>query len=431
MTESKTPSPYTNPNIRWIFAGGSFIALAESVLWFAPIWLIYSLGGSNTQLGIILGSASLVGIACSVGLSRWADRSRLDRVIKLASLLMVIGTLILSLAHTLVMVAVGMVISQTGFLTLEPLIQALLSNSTHSKHRNRIFGTKYLVFNIALALGNLLLFFFYRGQGTEIDELDSDLIRLSILIATGAAIIGTAFNFLLRDERFLLEAEEGNSATAGSPEQHGDGNLKQRGEGKPDRNRLRRCLAPGIYPIIVITLASPVFIGLGAGTTVPYFPRFFFDIYNLDLSNLSLAFAGLTLFTGVWGKVTANLADRFGRVEMVVANQLIAVLLLYTLATYPPFVIAISVLLLRNALMNGAWPVAGSLQMEYTPRRYRSQISAITFTIFATTFAVGQACGGWLADHYGFRILFIITATLYLAATLLYWRIRGLIRRLK
>ena len=232
MTESATPSPYANPNICWIFVGGSFLALAESILWFAPIWLIYTLGGSNTQLGLILGSASLAGIACSMVLSRWADKSRLDRVIRLASLLMVIGTLILSLAHTLAVVAVGMVLSQAGFLTLEPLAQALLSNSTHSKQRNRIFGTKYLVFNIALALGNLLLFFIYRGQGTEIDELDSDLIRLSILIATGAATIGMAFNFLLRDERFLLEAEQGNTMTAGGPEQHGDG--------VQDRNRLRQ-----------------------------------------------------------------------------------------------------------------------------------------------------------------------------------------------
>lgn len=408
-------SPYANPNVRWILAGGSLIALAQGILWFAPTWLIYGLGGTNTQLGLILGSTSLTGIVFSIMASGRADRQRSDRIMRLAGLLMVIGTLLLSAAQSLWMVLPGMVLSQAGFMALRPTAQALLSNSTPSAARNRVFGTQFLFFHTATAIANLLLFAIYRGQGNDIAELDTGLIRMSIWVAVICAAAGTLLNFKPRDELVLTEAQEGSVAT------------EHRSEDKVrigfDLQAIKADFAPGTFPIINITLLSIIFIGFGAGISVPYFPRFFFDQYDLELSDLSLAFAGLTIFTAMWGKVTSNLADRFGRVQMVVFNQLIAVGLLYSLAVYPPLAIALGTLLLRNALMNGAWPVTSSLQMEYTPRRYRSQMAALTFNIFAATFAGGQMCGGYLADRVGFWLLFLITATLYLTSTTLYWRI--------
>lgn len=423
MGETPEHSPYANPNVRWILVGGSLIALGEGILWLAPTWLIYSLGGSNTQLGLTLGSASLIGILFSILATRWADKNRSDRVLRVASLLLVVGALVLSQAEDLWMVVPGMVLAQAGFMTLQPTAQALLSNSVPSKARNRVFGSQFLVFHVATAVANFLLFWVYQGQGNDIDKLDTNLIQSSLLLAALFAAIGTGVNFRVRDEQILTEAQEGSAASRVNPKQevHGDTFL----------SRLSEQFAPGTFSIIYIILVSIVLIGLGAGTTVPYFPRFFFDEYGLNLSDLSLAFAGLTVFTAVWGKVTSNLADRFGRVKMVVVNQLLAVALLYSLALYPPLIIALGTLLLRNALMNGAWPVTSSLQMEYTPRRYRSQMSAITFNLFAGTFAISQMWGGWIADNVGFWALFTLTATLYLVSTTLYWRIQAIINYLE
>jgi len=414
-------SPYANPNVRWLLVGGFFLAIAISIFWFSPTWLVYSLGGSNTDLGLVMGPAILLAIALSIVASRIADRYRTDLVLWLGSLLALVGGLTLSTAHSLEMIFVGVVVAQTGFLTLRASATALLSNSLPAAARNRVFGTQFLLNTSGWAIASLILFVIYQGQGTDIEELDSDLIRLSLLVGAAFAMVGVTLNFLVRDRQTLSEEDEGSVAT-----DHDRNRPSGDEPGSTGWQALRERFAPGALPIIMISLTALVIIGFGAGTSVPYFPRFFFDIYELDLSELSLAFAALTVATAIWGKMTANLADRFGRVEVIVANQVVAVLLLYSLAAYPPFWLALSTLLLRNALMNGAWPVQNSLQMEYTPRRYRSQISALSQNCFQVTFAVGQINGGLIIDGPGFRYAFIITASTYLVATMLIWRIKGL-----
>ena len=414
-------SPYANPNVRWLLWGGFFQAIAISIFRFSPTWLVYSLGGSNTDLGLIMGPAILLAIGLSVGASRIADRNRTDQMLWMGSLLALLGGLILSRARSLELIFIGVVVAQTGFLTLRASTTALLSNSISSEARNRIFGTQFLMNTTGWAIASLILYVIYQGQGTVIEELDSDLIRLSLLVGAVFATVGVLLNFMVRDRQTLREEDEGSVAS--------DHDHSRRSEVEPEyrgRESLRDRFAPGALPIIIISLGALVIVGFGAGTSVPYFPRFFFDVYGLDLSELSLAFAALTVATAIWGKVTANLADRFGRVEVIVANQAVAVLLLYSLAAYPPFWLALSTLLLRNALMNGAWPVQNSLQMEYTPRRYRSQISALSQNCFQVTFAIGQINGGMVIDGPGFRYAFIITASTYLVATMLVWRVKRL-----
>jgi len=351
-----------------------------------------------------------------------ADRFRTDAVLWVGGGLSLIGGLILSRANSLAMVFMGMVMAMGGFFTLRPPSTALLSNSVHATHRNRVFGTQFMLNTSGWAIGNIILFFIFQGQGTDVEELDRSLIRLSLLIGTGFALAGALINLLVRDRNVLHEQDEGSVATSHS---------QRRSNGiEGGWTGFKARFAPGVFPIVLITLTTPFIIGFGAGTTVPFLPRFFFDVYDLDLADLSLAFAGLTIATAFWGKLSANLADRYGRIEIIVANQMVAVVLLYILASYPPFLLALCTLILRNALMNGAWPIYNSLQMEYTPRRYRSQVSALTTNSFSATFAIGQMNGGLMVDGAGFYLAFFTTATLYLVGTLMMWRIRSLMGRI-
>ncbi|MCH8908505.1 MAG: MFS transporter, partial [Candidatus Heimdallarchaeota archaeon] len=187
----------------------------------------------------------------------------------------------------------------------------------------------------------------------------------------------------------------------------------------------RRDFAPGSLSILFLTLMAAFLIGFGAGITIPFLPRFFFDVYEVDLADLSLIFALLTIITAIWGKINANLADKYGRVELIVINQMVSVTLLIVLSFYPPLAFAFLVLIIRNAVMNGVGPVNAAIQMEYTPRKYRSQINALNTLAWAFLFSIGQIIGGYLVDTYGFWLPIRLTAGFYFLATVAYWRIKS------
>jgi predicted MFS family arabinose efflux permease len=252
----------------------------------------------------------------------------------------------------------------------------------------------------------MMNFFIFIDIGNEIADIDIDLLRLSLYVGTIFSGLALLVSFRLRDSKSLTAEEEGSVASEF--------------ENNTDQVSWKSVFAPNAFKVIGITVLSAMIISFGAGTSVPYFPRFFFDIYRLDLSDLSLAFAALTVITAVWGKVTANLGDRYSRVKIIFVNQFMAVILLYFLSTYPPLGVAISVLFVRNAVMNAAGPLNNAVIMEFTPRKYRSMTFSLMQISWSFTFGLGQIFGGRLVDAVGFRIPFIITASLYLIASLIY-----------
>ncbi len=417
----RSPSPYANSNVRWILTSEGVIAVAMCIFWFSTTWLIYRLGGSNTDVGVIQGGAFLSGITISLLVSHLADRFRADVVLWVGGWVSLLGGLILARADSLGMVFVGMLMAMGAYFVVRPPSMALLSNSVSSIHRNRVFGTQFLIGTSGLAIGNVILFFILQGQGTDMEELDKNIIRLSLLIGSGFALISAFVNLLVRDEHVLHESEEGSVATTHSQKQSGNDTGGWTG--------FKAHLAPGVLPIIMIAIIATFVLGFGSGVTVPFMPRFFFDIYDLELADLSLAFAGMTIVTAFWGKSSTHLADRYGRVEIIVASQMVVVLLLFILSAYPTFLLALSILILCNALIAGTEPVYDSLQMEYTPRRYRSQLSALAASGSTAMFAIGQMNGGFMVDNIGFYLAFCVSALLYFVSALLVWRLKGLTKK--
>lgn len=412
---------YSNRNVRLILIAGFFYAVAGSVFWFSPTWLVYSLGGDNADLGRILGTATLLSIVASFISSIFADRYRRDVMIWIGALFSLTGLFGLSSSFTLDQLFLFQIITASGFSMIQPPIGSLFADSIPAYNRNRLFGTQFFLNTLSSASANMIPFILFRGTEADLSSVDPDLLRLSLRIGLGFLLVAGLAIALVRDKYSITVEEEGSVATKYRVEKSDSDVTKS----------FRQHFAPTALPILTIALGSTVFIGFGAGITVPYFPRFFFDIYELDLSDLSLVFAGLTVLTAVWGKVTADLADRFGRIELIVVNQALAVVLLYILATYPPLGLALLTLYIRNAVMNGTGPLNTAILMEYTPRQYRSMATAIFNIGWSGLFGVGQIAGGILVEATDFWVNFTITATLYLISTLMLWRIKHYERKKK
>lgn len=398
---------YRNRNVSTVIVASIFNSFAFSILWFSTTWLVYGLGGSNTVLGQILGVTSLLSIFSSFIASYLADRYRKDVIVIIGGIIGLMGIYLLSVSHSLTTVFIGQLLSSIGSGSSHPIVVAILSDSLPSKNRTKVFGTQFLLSESSSAVGSIVGFFVYQGMSSaDIGSLNLDLIRLMMSIAFFSYLmVIILYALFLRDKHAIASEEEGSVSNAS-----GDSFVK------------------GALSIVGLSLLSAFIIGFGAGISIPYFPRFFFDIYKIDLASLSLLMSGVSIFTALWGKFTANMAHHVGHIKIIVLNQIVSVTLLYILATYPPIYFALATLIIRNAVMNGVGSVATSVLMEYSPRSYRSKISAINEISWLVFFSLGNIIGGRAVDLYGFRIPIISTATLYLIATILYVQIGRIIK---
>lgn len=415
-------NPYRNRNVRLILFIGSMISIANSIMWVLTTFLIYGMGGSNSDLGRILGISTLIGTTFTFVASYLADHFRQDLVLVVIMLMQAAGVYLLISSNNLDDVFLGQVIYSAASSGSYPIMTAMFSLSIPSSLKNRVFGTNFLLNNLFSAGGGVIGYFALRG--TDIDQvelIDVGLLKRIISISLYIFIAATVFAYFIKMEHTLSEADENEGATM------------QRDQPKDHRkNRwYHRIINPAAFEshtikILLLSLVASYFIGMGAGISIPYLPRFFFDIYSIDLANLNLLFAGMTVVTAIWGKVSANLADRFGRNELIAMMQFVSVGLLLLLATVPPLSFAFMALIVRNAAMNGTGPLFSAIQMDYSPRVYRSQINAINSIAWSVFFSLGQILGGIMVDSLGFSIPFLTTATLYFLATLPFFRIKKL-----
>ncbi len=397
---------YGNKNVKAVLVSSVFNSLGFSILWFATTWLIYGLGGSNSDLGLIFGLSSLLSITFSFLASYLADRFRRDVVIITSIGILLTGILLLSTANSLSLAFLGQILISIGGSASNPTMNALFSDSINADNRTRVFGTQFLLSETSNALGGVLGYFYFQGLDTsDVSTLDVPAIQSYIRLSVFAFSIVFIISLLgIRDSHALSEEEE----------------KTKKENSKPIASNISK-------KVVYFLLATAFIIGFGAGFTIPYLPRFFFDIYGINLSNLSLLMAGVSVITAVWGKVNSNLAEKLGGIELIVLNQLVSVTLLVVLSTYPPLLFALAALIIRNAVMNGVGPIANAILMEHTPRKQRSKISAINQISWQVFFALGNIAGGRTVDAKGFRIPILTTASLYFLSTVIYWQIRNLI----
>lgn len=421
-------SPYKNKNVRIILLFFFLISISGSILWFSSTWLIYGIGGSNADLGWVLGASTFLGSLFTVVTSVMADRLRKDLIAVGGYVVAFAGMVVLSYSTSLSEVMIGNILYSMGTSSLFPIVTALFADSLKTEHRNKVFGTNFMISEMAHATGNILGYFvFLKMDTTTIENLDVGLIQLTIKIATIIAGFGLIVVVFIKDSNTISQDDEGSIAS-----QHTliENDLL---DTPSDQSFIKRIIlkiinpddfAPGAIKILLLTLLSSYTIGLGAGITIPYLNRFFFDIYLINLAELSLLFAGMTVFTGFWGKFNAHYADRFGNIELIVINQLISVTLLVILAGQPIIFLALMVLFVRNAAMNGTMPLVTKIQMDQTPRKYRSQLNAANGISWAVFFSLGQIIGGRVVDDHGFTIPILTTAVLYFISTIFYWRVK-------
>ncbi|KAA3665285.1 MAG: MFS transporter [Chloroflexi bacterium] len=169
-----------------------------------------------------------------------------------------------------------------------------------------------------------------------------------------------------------------------------------------------------IFPILITSL--------GAGLLIPFMNIFFRTTYNSSDSTIGTLFAASSLAMAVGLLLAPPLADKMGKMRMVILTQALSIPFLFMLGFAPWFWLSATAYLVRQALMNMSNPVYEAFVMENVDEEARATVASLTSMSWNFGWAFSPTISGKLQVAYGFGPVFAGTITLYVIAIFLYYR---------
>lgn len=164
---------------------------------------------------------------------------------------------------------------------------------------------------------------------------------------------------------------------------------------------------------------------LGAGLLMPFLNVFFRSVHGKTDSTIGTLFAVGALGMGVGLLVAPPLADRWGKIRVVVISQGLSIPFLALLGFAPWYWLSAVSYLVRATLMNMSFPVYDAFVMEHVKEEARAMAASLVNISWNLGWAFMPGISGWLQLRYGFTPLFLGTITFYTLSIPMYWRFFG------
>lgn len=181
-------------------------------------------------------------------------------------------------------------------------------------------------------------------------------------------------------------------------------------------------------------LILPMFItSIGAGLIMPFQNVFFRQVHHQSDMVIGTIFAWGSLAMGVGLLIAPPLADRMGKIRMVVLTQALSIPFLIMLGFAPWFWMSVLAYYFRVALMNMSTPVYQTFVMEHVEPSARATVASLNSMSWNFGWAFSPIISGWLQVRYGFGPPFLGTIVLYTISVFLYWAFfwRGEVERVE
>lgn len=176
---------------------------------------------------------------------------------------------------------------------------------------------------------------------------------------------------------------------------------------------------PGLIgkPIIPLLITS-----IGAGLLMPFMNIFFRQVYFQPDPVIGALFAGSSLAMGIGVIIAPPLADRLGKMQVVVITQALSIPFFVMMGWAPWFEVSAVAYFFRAGLMNMSGPVYQTFVMERAPQNARAMVASLVSMATSFGWAFSPTISGWLQVNYGFSPVFMLTIILYLISIYFYWR---------
>lgn len=175
-----------------------------------------------------------------------------------------------------------------------------------------------------------------------------------------------------------------------------------------------RLLGRLILPMLIVSL--------GAGLIMPFMNVFFRQVHHQPDPVIGSMFAWGSLAMGIGLLLAPPLADRFGKIQMVVVTQALSIPFLFLLGFSPAFFLSAAAYYVRLTLMNMSGPVYQTFVMEKVDPSARATVASLVSMANNVGWAFSPQISGWIQVNYGFKPAFAATIFFYVVAIYLYWR---------
>ncbi len=160
---------------------------------------------------------------------------------------------------------------------------------------------------------------------------------------------------------------------------------------------------------------------IGAGLIMPFMNVFFRVVHSQPDPVIGALFAWGSLAMGVGLLIAPPLADRMGKIQLVVVSQGLSIPFLIILGYSPWFWMSAAAYYVRLALMNMSGPVYQTFVMEQVETSARATVASLVSMSWNFGWAFSPMISGWLQVNYGFGLPFLGTIMLYTVSVFLYW----------
>jgi MFS family permease len=383
------------PNARLYLSAQIFSGAAMGVYRLLFNFFILSLGYDEALLGLLVTTNNLTALLAALPMGYLADALGRKAALVLGSLFQCLSVLAIVLYPQVGVLIAANVISGVAQGLIGATGGPFLMENSSEKERTYLFSFSQGMQMTSVFVGNWI------GGYLPTWMASRQMVLPTSSAAYGASLAVVVVGMSLSAVPYLLIRTPkiaGRRSTFASPAFF-----------VKERALLSRLVAP-----LLVT-------SLGAGMIMPFMNIFFRQVHHQPDPAIGALFAWGSLAMGIGILVAPPLADRYGKVQLVVVSQALSIPFLVILG-YAPFTFSAGAYFVRLALMNMSGPVYQTFVMEKVSMEHRATVASLTSMAFNFGWAFSPSVSGWLQVRYGFGLAFACTIVLYVLSTFLYWQ---------
>lgn len=359
-------------------------------------FFVLSLGYDEALLGTMITVHNLTALLAALPMGYLADR--LGRKFSLISSTILVAfsvIIMVSFPKAWILVALNIVFGLGMSISSVTMGPFLMENSSETE-RTYLFSFGSGLQMAAGFVGNWIGGYLpgWLGSSFQVDAISSTAYGMALVVTAVISIIGIIPLILLRNPNIKL-SERSSLAPLSYLKDH------------------FRQIARLVIPMLITSI--------GAGLIMPFMNIFFRNVHNQPDPVIGTIFAWGSLAMGVGLIIAPVLADKFGKIEVVVLTQGLSIPFLFILGFSPWFALSAGAYFVRLALMNMSGPVYQTFVMEQVDPQARATIASLVSMAHSFGWAFSPSISGWIQVNYGFRPAFVGTMILYAVSIFLYW----------
>ena len=385
-----------SPNARKYLIGTIIYGSAIGVYQLLFNFYVLSLGYNEAVLGNLVTARSATSLIVALPMGYLANRIGHKRAFILGHSGMGVAILMMVLYPSVpIFVVMNIVIGLAQSLTAITMGPFLMENSGETE-RTYLFSFSSGLSMTASSIGQWVGGYLPTWAGTRLAV--SATSATAYAWALGIIVIGVAVSlipiFMISQNR----AKDSNLASFAPI------NYMRKNPGK---------LSKLILPIL--------FTSIGAGMIMPFMNVFFRNVHNLSDASIGVLFAWGSLAMGIGLLLAPALAEKFGKIQVVVATQGLSIPFLALLGFAPWFGVAATAYYFRLVLMNMSSPVYTTFTMEQVEPESRAMVASLSSMASNFGWAFSPTFSGYFQVNYGFAPPFLITIFFYIASVAMYY----------